>query len=153
MKKHTTWLVKLKNQDDLRYFLVWFLVIFIIAVVFIWRMQNLLGGLAILSLGILYLRFYHESPQQKEVSIKKNGIKYGADLYRFSSILFFTLTKVRGDDYLVLLTSARIDAETAIKLPKNLQKEKIIEVLSRSLPFKQKISFLNAFHIDTYLGI
>jgi hypothetical protein len=147
------WKVKLKSEENLLGILLWGLGILIVAVAFIWFLQNYLGALAILVLGILYLRFYHLSPIEREVQLGSGGVKYGNDLYEFGEILFFVFLKIRNKNYVLFRTTSRNLPELVIELPQNLVKDKIEHLLSRELPRQKHINVLSPFHLDSYLGI
>lgn len=153
MKNDINWEIKLKNQKDFSRVLVWGLVIIVVAIGFIWFFKNYLGGLAVLALGILYLRFYYQVPIEKEITLSNQGVRYGAILYTFLDFLSFNLIKIKGKDYILFQTISRNMPELVIEMPENLKKEKIEKFLDNRLPRQKKINIFSPFHLDSYLGI
>jgi len=151
--KSINWTVKLKNNENVLGVILWGLGVAIVSIVFIWFLHNYLGGLAVLALGFLYLRFYHLSPIEKKVILNNHGIIFGNDQYLFSDILTFAILKVRRKEMISFLTTSRTGSELIIELPDTLIKEKIKHFLSRELPRQKRVNVFNAFHVDTYLGI
>jgi hypothetical protein len=153
MSKEISWQVKLKSEREVLGTFLWGLGIIMVATSFIWLLHNFLGGLAVLALGILYLRFYHQAPVEKKVILTDKGVQYGANLYYFADILSFAILKIRGKDFILFLTDSRNMPELVIELPKSLIKDEIIHFLNRELPRQTKLNIFSPFHLDSYLGI
>ena len=152
MAKEISWIVKLKSGENILGIVLWGLGIMIVSATFIWLLHNFLGGLAVLALGILYLRFYHLSPIEKKVILDKKGIVFGGDKYLFSEILSFATSKIKEKEFVLFFTTSRATIEVSIELPQTLLKKKIIHFLKRELPRQKRLNIFSAFHFDSYLG-
>jgi len=127
-----SWNMDLAKQE-VNYYSAWFVIIVLIAVLFILGLGNILGGLALIILGIAYFVFNHKSPSVLKISLYRRGLQIGNRYFNFSEILFFRIAKGQEKYRIILRTISRLNPDIIIEVPINV-KEKLVKSLSKYLP-------------------
>ncbi|MCD6156582.1 MAG: hypothetical protein J7J32_06040 [Candidatus Atribacteria bacterium] len=122
--------------------MAWFVLLVLIGIILAVGLKNILGGLAVIALAILFvvLSVWEGGGEEIKVKIYREGIKIGQRFWHFSEVLFYRIEQWGDKLILKLRTTARVLPELHLYLPDEETKEKVKAILRRYLPWGSSLS-------------
>lgn len=135
-----SWIALLGEWREPNYYLAWFVLLVLIGIILAVGLKNILGGLAVIALAILFVVLSVWGGGEIRVKIYREGIKIGQRFWHFSEVLFYRIEQWGDKLILKLRTTARVLPELHLYLPDEETKEKVRAILRRYLPWGSSFS-------------